>query len=632
MLENELTPWPDELVEHYRRQGYWSAESLDSILLNSAQRFPDRVAVVAGVQRLTYARLNQQVTDFSLGLRRCGLSEGGRVLVQLPNCLEAIQVILSLFRAGAVPILCLPGHRLRELIAFAEKAEAIAYITALDLDGADGRELARGLLRRSAALRKVFVVGDDETLDAEEFGAWKSLAEDPDSHEDSGLDAAKGGGELALLQLSGGSTGESKLIPRTHDDYLYSIRRSTQICEWNEETVYLIALPWGHNFPMSSPGFLGCLLVGGRVVVAPDASPGTCLRLIQDQHVTVSAAVPGVAQAWLEAQRHRQLNISTLTTIQVGGARLFPELAQSLEFQLGVEVQQVFGMAEGLVCYTRPESSSEQRMHTQGYAMSEADEVRVVNELDEGVPVGEVGHLLTRGPYTIRGYYRAGRANGRAFTVDGFYRTGDLVRLRPDGYLVVEGRSKEIINRGGEKVSPAELEELLRKHPELLDAAVLGCPDARLGERIVAFYCPHAGRNPSAGELTQWLRATQVASFKIPDRFVELSMLPRTPVGKIDKPALLAGVQSRIENAIGVEKRHEFLSQLATFLDLSVEELSPETDLLERGLDSLRLVSLVELFRSRGVEISFVDLAEEPTVEAFQRIWESQGRAEFPPT
>jgi 2,3-dihydroxybenzoate-AMP ligase len=224
----------------------------------------------------------------------------------------------------------------------------------------------------------------------------------------------------------------------------------------------------------------------------------------------------------------------------VGGAKLAAEPAAQIPKALGCTLQQVFGMAEGLLNYTRLDDPSELVETTQGRPLSPADEIRVVDpDTGEPVPEGETGELLTRGPYTLRGYYRAPEHNARSFTPDGFYRTGDLVRRLPSGHLVVEGRHKDQINRGGEKIAAEELEGHLLAHPAVHDAAVVGVPDPMMGERTCAFVVAR-GEPPTLPALKEFLRERGVADYKWPDRLELVDTFPRTPVGKISKKELSA--------------------------------------------------------------------------------------------
>ncbi|HKR50579.1 MAG TPA: AMP-binding protein, partial [Pseudonocardiaceae bacterium] len=235
---------------------------------------------------------------------------------------------------------------------------------------------------------------------------------------------------------------------------------------------------------------------------------------------------------------------SSLRLLQVGGAKLAATLAGQVQPRLGCQLQQVFGMAEGLLNYTRLYDPDELVTTTQGRPLSPADEVRVVNLAGADVVDGEIGELWTRGPYTIRGYYRVPRYNATAFTVDGFYRTGDLVRRLPSGHLVVEGRIKDVINRGGENVSATELEEHLLTHPAVAQAAVIALPEQTLGE-VACVVITASGPAPTLKELTAFLTDRGLARYKLPDKLVILNQLPLTAVGKINKRELTERLRDR---------------------------------------------------------------------------------------
>ncbi|MER6671413.1 AMP-binding protein, partial [Amycolatopsis japonica] len=270
--------------------------------------------------------------------------------------------------------------------------------------------------------------------------------------------------------------------------------------------------------------------------------------LIEAEGVTITGLVPPLAAAWAQAAARTERDLSSLDVLLVGGAKCARELAEKIGPALGCRLQQVFGMAEGLVCYTRLDDPDEYALATQGRPISPDDEIRVVNPddplstSDDVVAQGEVGALLTRGPYTIRGYYRAEEHNKTAFTEDGFYRTGDLVRRHPSGHLEVVGRAKEQINRGGEKVAAEEVENHLMAHPGVLDAAVVAVPDPYLGERTCAYVVPAAGAEPAAAELRRFVREQGVAAFKVPDLVQVVPEFPVTGVGKTSKRELRAAL------------------------------------------------------------------------------------------
>ncbi|KXG09498.1 2,3-dihydroxybenzoate-AMP ligase [Anoxybacillus sp. P3H1B] len=527
--------WPKELADFYRKEGCWAGETFGDMLRQRAMKYGERIAVTSRKRQLTYQELDRRADQLAAGLYQMGIRPKDRVVLQLPNQVEFFEVCFALFRLGALPVFALPSHRFSEIRYFCEFSEAAAYIIADQHAGFDFRSLARQVKAAVPTLKHVIVTGE-----AEEFLSLEDLFIEPIE-----LPIVRSS-DIAFFQLSGGSTGLSKMIPRTHDEYIYSLRISAEICQLNQDSIYLAALPMAHNYPLSSPGVLGTLYAGGRVVLSESPSPDEAFPLIQQEKVTITALVPPLVWIWLDAASSRQYDLSSLQVLQVGGAKFSAEVAKRVQPVLGCKLQQVYGMAEGLVNYTRLDDPEEIVIHTQGRPMSPYDEIRIVDKEDREVEPGEVGELLTRGPYTIRGYYKAEEHNAKAFTSDGFYRTGDLVRMTPSGYLVVEGRVKDQINRGGEKIAAEEMENHLLAHPAVRDAAIVSMPDEFLGERSCAFIIPRDA-SLKATELRAFLRERGVAAFKIPDRIEFVDSFPKTPVGKINKRELRKRITEKLQ-------------------------------------------------------------------------------------
>lgn len=531
----EAPTWPEEFAARYRAAGYWRGETFGGMLRERAAAHPDRIAVVdpAAGSRWTYAELDARADRLAAGLLARGIGKGDRVVVQLPNVAEFFEVVFALFRVGALPVFALPAHRETEIAYFCSFTEAAAYVVPAEHGGYDFRGLAAKVRAEVPTLARVFVVAEAREVPAP-FEALASVrAAGP--VEIAGPDP----GDLAFLQLSGGSTGVPKLIPRTHDDYMYSLWGSNAICGVDEDSVYLCALPAAHNFPLSSPGSLGALYAGARVVLCPNPSPDVAFPLIERERVTLTGLVPPLALVWTEAAASTPYDLSSLGVLLVGGAKFSEEAARRVRPALGCTLQQVFGMAEGLVNYTRLDDDEETIVTTQGRPISPDDEIRVVDDDDNDLPTGGTGHLLTRGPYTIRGYWRAPKHNARSFTEDGFYRTGDIVRRTASGHLVVEGRAKDQINRGGEKVAAEEIENHLLAHPAVHDANVVAEPDPYLGERTRAYVILRAGAEPVGPvAVKKFVRARGLAAYKVPDHVEFVDTFPRTGVGKISKKEL----------------------------------------------------------------------------------------------
>lgn len=538
-------PYPAEFAEIYRKKGYWLGQNLSDFLHESAQKYPKNIAIYDGDKAVSYSEFDYLVDCCTSHLYQHGLRAGDKAVIQMPNHYQFYVLFFALIRLGALPVMSLPAHRYAELSSFFNQTQAKAYFCAdFGAQKFDYRELAEKLQQTASCLQHVFVLGN-----ADKFVAIQDLLKETNI-----LDEAISpttADQFAFLQLSGGSTGVPKLIPRTHDDYLYSVRESAKICQLNQSSRLLMVLPAAHNFSMSSAGSLGIFYAGGAVVLGTDASPDTAFPLIKKHSVTDACLVPALVRPWMDkAAKDQDPILSTLRCLQVGGARLPDAVALRLLDEFKVNLQQVFGMAEGLVNYTRFNMTKDQIIHTQGLKISEDDEILVLDDNDQPVEAGQVGHLLTRGPYTIRGYYQAPEHNERSFTPDGFYRTGDLVRIREDGCIVVEGRSKEQINRAGEKIATEEVEQALLTHPQIRLAALVAMPDEVMGEKSCAFVAWQSqSDDPSpirlAMSVRQHLKDYGLATYKIPDRVEFIEQFPYTAFGKIDKKRLRQQLETK---------------------------------------------------------------------------------------
>ena len=528
----EFSPWPQDFADRYRAAGYWIDQPLTRILDAQLAVDPGAEALICGSRRFSYADLDRLSGNLAARLARAGLGRGDTALVQLPNLAELYIVFFALLRIGVAPVNALFSHRRLELSAYAGQIAPRVVIASR----------AHELFRDDGFVDELRAGGAEHVLLLNEDAPQRSLTHwlEP------GGDLPAGAGptpadQVAFFQLSGGSTGTPKLIPRTHNDYDYSIRASVAICAVTARTRFLCALPAAHNFTMSSPGVLGVFHAGGTVIMAPNPEPLACFDLIAREGVTMAPLVPPAVALWLRAVEEnpdRRGQLATLETLLVGGASFAEATARRVPELLGCRLQQVFGMAEGLVNYTRRDDPPEIVFATQGRPISPGDEIRVLDPDGRPVPDGRPGALATRGPYTFRGYYRSPEHNAQAFDREGFYQSGDVV-VRQNGYLRVVGRIKDQINRGGEKIAAEEIENLLLRHTDITHAALVSVPDAHLGEKSCAFLVLRDGAGRlSPPALRRHLLDLGVAEYKLPDRFRLTDALPLTAVGKIDKRSL----------------------------------------------------------------------------------------------
>lgn len=528
----EFSPWPQDLAQRYREAGYWIDQPLTHILDAQLAAAPAAEALVCGDRRFSYADLDRLSRNLAARLAQQGLGHGDTAVVQLPNVGEFYIAFFALLRIGVAPVNALFSHRRLELTEYVRQIAPRLVIASRQHELFRDDALADEL--RVGGVGHVLLLGED----APERSLTHWLADGPELPAGAGPTPAD---QVAFFQLSGGSTGTPKLIPRTHNDYDYSIRASVEICGVTSATRFLCALPAGHNFTMSSPGALGVFHAGGTVVMAPSPEPLTCFDIIARERVTMVPLVPPAVALWLRAVEEepaRRAQIGSLDLMLVGGASFAEATARRVPELLGCRLQQVFGMAEGLVNYTRLTDPEEVIFTTQGRPISPDDEVRILDEDGQPVPDGTPGALATRGPYTFRGYYRSPEHNAKAFDAEGFYHSGDVV-VRQGGNLRVVGRIKDQINRGGEKIAAEEIENLLVRHPDITHAALVAAPDAHLGEKSCAFLVLREGAGKlSPPALRRHLLELGVAEYKLPDRFRFLPELPLTAVGKIDKRRL----------------------------------------------------------------------------------------------
>jgi 2,3-dihydroxybenzoate-AMP ligase len=539
-----FVPWPAELAAAYRRDGVWQGITVAAMVERTAHELPDKVAVIHGSTRISYAELVRQARDLAGALLESGIGPRDRVVVQLPNAPRFVQLYLALNHIGAIPVMALRAHRHAEVRHFINASGAIAYAIQDRIGDFDYRAMADEMRAAFPALRHVFVDGEAGAGQVS-FESLLSARQDPTALA-SRLDAVRPDpGDVSTMLLSGGTTSMSKLIPRTHDDYVLNARLCAQAGGFDRSTVLGAILPLGHNYNLASPGILGTFQAGGTVVLMRGTDIDEIFTTVARERVTViAAAVPLIAN-WLNADVAARYDLSSLKVVQNGGARLPPELRARLRERFGCTPQEIYGTAEGLINMTRLDDPDDLLLHSSGAPVSGLDEIRVVDDDGSDVADGEAGELVTRGPYTIRGYYKAAEKNAEAFLPGGWYRMGDVVRKR-GRYVYTEGRRKDQINRGGEKISCDEIENFIFAHPAVKSVVLVAMPDPVFGEKACACVILKPGATLGFAELVEFLRAQRIASFKLPERLEILEEFPVSPVGKILKRQLREMVAEKI--------------------------------------------------------------------------------------
>jgi len=545
-------PWPEEFVKEYKEKGYWEDIPLGDHFDQWVEKYAERTAIAGQGKEVTFRQMGVNVTRLAYHMAKMGIKTYDPVIIQLFNGPEVLYLIYACFKLGAIPICSLATHRWAEISFFAKTTNAVAHAIpagiALDFDY---EAFADEIRNEIPSMEYVLTVGKpsrpnmvsindliEKEVDLEE--AKKELARyHPDPM------------ETAVFQLSGGTTGIPKIIPRTHNDYYYNAQCCALRFHYDANTRFIAPMPNTHNAP------LVCMIIpvhlSGGLIVSVAPRPQEMFKEIEQNKVNYLIAAVGIQQAIMNLSPEEVIK-SFGSVKDIWTSSIKPEAVQKCREILNAESCQVFGMAEGLITSTRQDDPLDIKIYTQGRGVSEADEIKIIDpETMKELPQGEIGEMICRGPYTIRGYYKADQRNKDAFTPEGFYRSGDLGKLDKQGNFIWSGRIKDCIDRGGEKVNAEEVEIHVRAFPKVQDVAAVAMPDHRFGERICVYVIPKPGELFALEELRDFvLNERKIAKFKAPERLEFIDIFPVTHVGKLDKKALRAMIAEKIraENKI----------------------------------------------------------------------------------
>ena len=542
---NGFVPFPPEFAARYREKGYWQDKSLAQEFDAVYKRYADRTVIVDGDTTFTYAELDTVTTNLALNLLEIGLKPLDRVVPVLPNVHEFVLLYFALQKLGAIPIAALVTHRYAEISQFVSLSGATICVYPETSGDFSFSPIIDRIATENASLKIRIVLGNAKAGEH----SLRELIDRPASLSVSRFAEIRiDPTDPCIFQLSGGTTGIPKLIPRTNNDYAYNSKVAASVCEVDAESVLLLVLPIAHNLPLACPGIQGFMFHGAKVVVHANTRPAEMFALIQKHKVTHLKVVPALLIRLINDPSVGDYDLSSLKLIQSGGQRMQPEVrAKTRALIPGVFVQENFGMSEGTLMFVRATDSEEVKLETCGRPVCDDDEVKLLDEDDREVPMGEVGEFTARGPYTLRGYFGVPEYNAKQFTSDGFYRSGDLMRMHPSGNYVVEGRKKDLINRGGEKISAEEVENLILMHPAVQDVACVPMPDANMGEKMCAFVILKAGQSLQLKALIDFLMTKEIAKFKLPERLEVLADFPVSTFGKVSKKALGELIASKLQ-------------------------------------------------------------------------------------
>ncbi len=526
--------YPADRVRDYIEAGWWTNETLTSHLAAHAAARPDAPALDDGARIVTWRELARDVDRTAAGLSALGLGAGDVVAVQLANTIAHVTAFLAIARIRAVMTTIYMPYQAAEMEALLSHARARAFIGQAEIGAFRPLDHALSLTARLPALEHVLSVGErvDGTHPFEDLAAAEAgRAPVPD---------APVGADPFLLLYTSGTTASPKGVPLSYQAMLSNARAGTGEHGITAADRILSAAPFGHLFGLYAVHM--ALVAGATSVLLPVFSPPTLAEALEMRRASILLAAPAHIAAGLASGVLVDRDLSALRLAILSGAQVPPEVARGLDALLATgTVTQLWGMTElqaGL--YTRPGDPLDTVAASAGRP-SPGTEVRIADETGAPVPAGAEGELQSRGPNHFAGYFDNEAANAAAFTADGWFRTGDLAVQDAAGNVALTGRSKDVINRGGVKYNPLDIERLLDAHPGVAQAAIVPVPDPVLGERACAFVVPAGEPAPDLAELCSYLQSHGVAKLKLPERLELIEAMPLTATRKIIKGRLVVG-------------------------------------------------------------------------------------------
>jgi salicylate---[aryl-carrier protein] ligase len=500
-------------------------------LASSVARNSDKTALVGSGVRMTFGELQRQSDNLASGLLAAGLHPGDTALFQMGTIPDTVVALFGCLKAGLIPVCTLPQHRGHEIRAISAITSPRLHIVQADYPSSfDLVQFAREMRDEITTLSHTMVVHGDAAEGELDFARLAETSRDP------AIDAIRPGpDEVLMLQLSGGSTGLPKVIPRLHGEYMSYVSSWENLLGLGPDDVHLWSLPLIHNAAMIYHLFPA--ISGSRkLVLMQRFEAREFFTLIEEERVTYSGSIGPVASGILAYDRIADHDISSLRFLTTLSG------ADRIEAHVGVPVMNAYGITEGLLTCARPTASPHARHMTVGIPASPLDEIRLLDPSDNEVALGDIGELCFRGPSCFSAYKGDPAQTSGKFTSNGFFRTGDLMRahlIDGERHYSFEGRLKDNIDRGGEKFGTEDIEALINQHPAIADSKVVAMPDPQYGEKACAYLIAAPGAVlPGVKELGAFLGALGLANFKRPERIEAIDAFPTTRVGKLDRQAL----------------------------------------------------------------------------------------------
>lgn len=521
------------MIQLYEADGRWPKRSILQIVDQVVVRTPGKIALVGPAgDRMTYAEMMDKVDRIANNLAATGIKAGDVISLQLPNWPEFVLVHLAAQRLGAVTNPLLPNYRAKELSYILKFADSKAVFIPSVFRGFNYLTMYAELKKNLPHLRHVYVVGADAP---EGMSPFTQLIAEPKARANFAANPAPDYNDVTLLAFTSGTESTPKGVMHSHNTLMYGTLTMARLLGLTSDDVVWMPSPVGH-----ATAFEWCmrqaLTIGGTLVLQDIWDVETGLKTIQRERCTYTMAATPFASMLLEHPKIDQFDLSSFRVFACAGAAIPQQIGEAFRKRLGCTLIGMWGMTECFVgSASSPDDRPEKLWGTDGKAMPGVELAIFDSTRSRQLPPGEVGELATRGPHVCLGYFNDLQRTHDTFSEDGWLFSNDLATIDDEGYIRIVGRKKDVINRGGLKVSVREVEDLLLQQENILSVAVVAVPDSRLGEKSCAFVVPRADAQPTLKQLVGYLEYKGIAKYKLPEYLVVVSELPMTASGKIQK-------------------------------------------------------------------------------------------------
>jgi non-ribosomal peptide synthetase component E (peptide arylation enzyme) len=544
-LLDGVPPYRKEDAERYQRLRWWPGLTLGDLLDKAADVYPDKEGFSDGRTTLTFQEARDRTNRLALSLMNLGIAPKDRVLVQVPNWNEFVLAYFAVQKIGAVAVLLIDRFRQHEIGHLVELTGAAAWVVAEKYRKTDYFPIVEDIQREHPRLKHVILArGEDRRGCLSMDRLIEESASDPDGIKTL-AERRPDPNQVAHMGPTGGTTGMPKVVPRTHNSLICGLEYAALAFELHLHDVCLLAGPIGHDLTFTK-GFLPTLFNYGKTAFLDSMDPGDICRTIAREKVTAVVWVPTLARRLIDFDHLGDHDLRSLKKMQCGGGMSQPDLVGAVRERLGCAFFNAYGGTEGQTTMARSNDPFEKVLNSVGRPTCPYDTYKVVDARGKTLPPNTPGELLVKGPGVFTGYYDAPWENGAAFDEEGFFRTGDVARIDEKGYVILTGRIKEMINRGGESISATEIERLISDHPGVSLVAVVPMPDPLLGERVCAYIQPRPGANLTFEKVISYLRERKASVLQLPERIEFVEAMPLTRAEKVDKIRLKEDIERKV--------------------------------------------------------------------------------------